>query len=236
MAFAEAHRHLADPNYMSVSPVDFLQTDFLAHRAREIKMERATHGFSRIPTDYGTVYLSAADRDGMVVSFIQSNYLGFGSGIVIPGTGISMQNRGCGFIVEKGHPNCVDGGKRPYHTIIPGFVTQNDQPLMSFGVMGGHMQPQGHVQMMVRIFDYGQNPQAACDAPRWMLNRDSSVSLEYGVSSHVIEDLRERGHKITPTPHHALHGEFGGAQLIYCLEDGYCAASDPRKDGQALGF
>ena len=107
---------------------------------------------------------------------------------------------------------------------------------MSFGVMGGHMQPQGHVQMMVRIFDYDQNPQTACDAPRWMLNQDSSVSLEYGVSSHVIEDLRKRGHKITPTPHHALHGDFGGAQLIYCLEDGYCAASDPRKDGQALGY
>jgi len=147
-----------------------------------------------------------------------------------------MQNRGCGFVIEKGHPNCVDGGKRPYHTIIPGFVTQNDQPLMSFGVMGGNMQPQGHVQMMVRIFDYGQNPQAACDAPRWMLNQDSSVNFEYGISSHVIEELRKRGHKITPPLHHALHGDFGGAQLIYRLEDGYCAASDPRKDGQALGF
>jgi gamma-glutamyltranspeptidase/glutathione hydrolase len=236
IAFAEAHRHISDPKYMLVSSADLLQADFLAHRAREIKMGRASYRSSKIPTDYGTVYLTTADKNGMMVSFIQSNYMGFGSGIVIPNTGISMQNRGCGFVIEEGHPNCVDGGKRPYHTIIPGFVTHNNQPLMSFGVMGGHMQPQGHVQMMVRIFDYDQNPQTACDAPRWMLNQDSSVSLEYGVSSHVIEDLRERGHKILPTPHHALHGDFGGAQLIYCLEDGYCAASDPRKDGQALGF
>jgi len=236
MAFAEAHRHIADPRCMSVSSADFLEADFLTHRAKEIDMKRAAHRFSKIPTDYGTVYLSTADRDGMMVSFIQSNYLGFGSGIVIPGTGISMQNRGCGFALRKEHPNCVDGGKRPYHTIIPGFVTHNDRPLMSFGVMGGHMQPQGHVQMMVRIFDYGQNPQTACDAPRWMLNQDSSVSLEYGVSSHVIEELKNKGHRILPTSHHALHGDFGGAQLIFRLKDGYCAASDPRKDGQALGY
>ena len=199
-------------------------------------MDRASHHVSTIPTDYGTVYLTAADKDGMMVSFIQSNYLGFGSGIVIPNTGISMQNRGCGFAIEEGHPNCVDGGKRPYHTIIPGFVTHNDRPLMSFGVMGGHMQPQGHVQMMVRIFDYGQNPQTACDAPRWMVNQDSSVSLEFGFSSDVIEELRKRGHKILPSSHPSLSGDFGGAQLIFCLDDGYCAASDPRKDGQALGF
>lgn len=236
IAFAEAHGHIADPRYMSVSPAVFLEAGFLAQRAREIDMERASIRFSKIPTDYGTVYLTAADRDGMMVSFIQSNYLGFGSGIVIPGTGISMQNRGCGFVIEKGHPNCVDGGKRPYHTIIPGFVTQNERPLMCFGVMGGHMQPQGQVQMMVRIFDYGQNPQTACDAPRWMVNQDSSITLEYGVSSHVVEGLKERGHKVLPTFHHALHGDFGGAQLIYCLENGYCAASDPRKDGQASGY
>jgi gamma-glutamyltranspeptidase / glutathione hydrolase len=236
IAFAEAHHHLADPNYMSMPATDFLKTDFLARRAAEIDMHRAAMPFSKIPTDYGTVYLSTADQEGMMASFIQSNYLGFGSGVVIPGTGISMQNRGCGFVIKKGHPNCVDGGKRPYHTIIPGFVTQNHQPLMSFGVMGGHMQPQGHVQMMVRIFDYDQNPQTACDAPRWMLNQDSSVSLEYGVSAEVSEELEHRGHTILPPPYPGLHGEFGGAQLVYCLEDGYCAASDPRKDGQALGF
>jgi gamma-glutamyltranspeptidase/glutathione hydrolase len=235
-AFAVAHRHIADPNYMLASPADFLQPDFLARRAQEIRMDRASHPFSKIPTDYGTVYLSAADKNGMMVSFIQSNYMGFGSGIVIPATGISLQNRGCGFVLEEGHPNCVDGGKRPYHTIIPGFVTQNDQPLMSFGVMGGHMQPQGHVQMMVRIFDYGQNPQAACDAPRWIANRDFSIGLEPGFSAYLIKELKARGHNIISNEYTSHFGEFGGAQLIFCLEDGYCAASDPRKDGQALGF
>lgn len=236
IAFSQAHSHIADPEYMSVPYADFLQTDFLAYQARKIKMGRASHRFSTIPTDHGTVYLSTADKDGMLVSFIQSNYLGFGSGIVVPNTGISMQNRGFGFAVKKGHPNCVGGGKRPYHTIIPGFVTHKNRPLMSFGVMGGHMQPQGHVQMMVRIFDYGQNPQTACDAPRWMVNQDLSVSLEYGFSSDVVEELKDRGHKVLPRSHDSLSGDFGGAQLIFCLDDGYCAASDPRKDGQAVGF
>ena len=235
-AFAEAHRHIADPDYMTASPADFLQPDFLAQRAREIRMDRASHPTSKIPTDCGTVYLSAADEKGMMVSFIQSNYMGFGSGIVIPGTGVSLQNRGCGFVVEQGHPNCVDGGKRPYHTIIPGFVTQNDRPLMSFGVMGGHMQPQGHVQMMVRVFDYGQNPQAACDAPRWIVNTDSSIGLEPGFSPQLIKELKARGHNIISNEYASNYGVFGGAQLIFCLEHGYCAASDPRKDGQALGF
>ena len=236
IAFAEAHRHIADPNYMQAAPSDFLDRDFLAKRAREIRMDHAIHPVATIPADHGTVYLTAADKNGMMVSFIQSNYKGFGSGIVIPGTGISMQNRGCGFVIEEGHPNCVDGGKRPYHTIIPGFVTQNDRPLMSFGVMGGHMQAQGHVQMMVRIFDYDQNPQAACDAPRWIVNRDFSIHLETGFSHNVISELKKRGHNILPEAPTFLSGGLGGAQLIFCLEDGYCAASDPRKDGQALGF
>jgi gamma-glutamyltranspeptidase/glutathione hydrolase len=107
---------------------------------------------------------------------------------------------------------------------------------MSFGVMGGHMQPQGHVQMMVRIFDYGQNPQAACDAPRWIVNRDYSIGFEPGFSPSLINELKARGHNIISNEHTSHFGEFGGAQLILCLEDGYCAASDPRKDGQALGF
>jgi gamma-glutamyltranspeptidase/glutathione hydrolase len=235
-AFAEAHRHIADPDFMPASPADFLQPHFLAQRAKEIRMDRASQPTSKIPADCGTVYLSAADKNGMMVSFIQSNYMGFGSGIVVPGTGISLQNRGCGFVIEEGHPNCVGGGKRPYHTIIPGFVTQNNKPLMSFGVMGGHMQPQGHVQMMFRIFDYGQNPQAACDAPRWIVNRDYSIGLEPGFSPSVINDLKTRGHKIISNEHTSHSGEFGGAQLIFCLENGYCAASDSRKDGQALGF
>jgi gamma-glutamyltranspeptidase/glutathione hydrolase len=144
-----------------------------------------------------------------------------------------MQNRGYGFVLDQGHPNCVDGYKRPFQTIIPGFVTRDGQALMSFGVMGGSMQAQGHVQMMLRIFDYNQNPQAACDAPRWHVAENFQVALEPGTSPDVIRDLKARGQNIVDDPPFHL---FGGAQLIYKLEDGYCAASDHRKDGQAVGY
>ncbi len=234
IAFAEAHRHIADPAWMEVAPEALLEPDFLAARARKIDMKRAQFPKSALPTDHGTVYLTAADAQGMMVSYIQSNYMGFGSGIVIPGTGISMQNRGAGFRLESGHPNRVAGGKRPYHTIIPGFVTQDGRPLMSFGVMGGHMQPQGHVQMMVRIFDYGQNPQTASDAPRWYVEEDlTTLSLEPGFAPEVVEELRRRGHHVTSN---LPPGRFGGAQLIYRLNDGYCTGTDWRKDGQAVGY
>jgi gamma-glutamyltranspeptidase/glutathione hydrolase len=233
IALAEAYRHIADSNDMPVSPETFLAADFLAARAAEIRMDQACQPESKIPSDKGTVYLTAADENGMIVSFIQSNYLGFGSGVVVPGTGISLQNRGCGFVVEPGHPNCVSGGKRPFHTIIPGFVTRNDQPLMSFGVMGGNMQAQGHVQMMVRMFDYNQNPQTASDAARWYVEEDFTLALEPGFSPRVVDELKGRGHSLIEDPPSHL---FGGAQLIYRLENGYCAASDHRKDGQALGF
>jgi gamma-glutamyltranspeptidase/glutathione hydrolase len=232
-AFAEAYRHIADSRSMVVAPEEFLSADFLAGRAGEISMEHVSHPISRIPTDHGTVYLTAADQNGMLISYIQSNYLGFGSGIVIPGTGISMQNRGYGFDLEPGHPNRVDGGKRPFQTIIPGFVTRNNQALMSFGVMGGSMQPQGHVQMMVRIFDYRQNSQAACDAPRWIVDSDFRVALEPGFSADVVNELERRGHVILNPPDTSL---YGGAQVVHCLQNGYCAASDPRKDGQAVGY
>jgi len=158
--------------------------------------------------------------------------MGFGSGIVVPGTGIALQNRGWGFTLEEGHPNRVGGGKRPYHTIIPGFVTGNGKPVMSFGVMGGPMQPQGHVQMMVRIFMYGQNPQTSSDAPRWQAMKDLDLAVEAGVAPDVLDDLIGRGHRISV--YEAKY--FGGAQLIYRLADGYCAGSDHRKDGQAVGF
>ena len=185
-----------------------------------------------IPQDGGTVYLTAADQEGMMVSYIQSNYNGFGSGIVIPGTGISLQNRGRGFTLEEGHPNRVAGGKRPYHTIIPGFVMKDGAPLMSFGVMGAHMQAQGHVQMMVRIIAGGQNPQAAADAPRWYLTEDSLLAWR-GFQPLRPGRASETGSSLAPETPTSV---FGGAQLIYRLQGGYCAASDPRKDGQAVGF
>lgn len=234
MAFAIARQQIADPGWMTVQPASLLDRSFLEERGHTIRIDRAQFPASATPPpDGGTVYLTAADQEGMMVSFIQSNYHGFGSGIVIPGTGISLQNRGRGFTLEEGHPNCVAGGKRPYHTIIPGFVMKEGAPLMSFGVMGAHMQAQGHVQMMVRIVAGSQNPQSAADAPRWYLTEDSLLALEKGFSPSVKEELQRRGHCLAPETPTSV---FGGAQLIYRLQDGYCAASDPRKDGQAVGF
>ncbi|MEW6670757.1 MAG: gamma-glutamyltransferase family protein [Thermodesulfobacteriota bacterium] len=233
IAFAEAHRHIADPAHMQVAVSALLDADFLSKRAAEIDKHHAKSYRSALPVEKGTVYLTAADKSGMMVSMIQSNFNGFGSGIVVPGTGISMQNRATGFTLEPGHPNQVGGGKRPYHTIIPGFAMKDNMPQMSFGVMGGHMQAQGHVQMVVRIFGYGQNPQAASDAPRWHVFEDGRVAIEEGIPSSVAEDLSSRGHNIILGEPESL---FGGAQLIYRLDDGYCAASDHRKDGQAVGF
>jgi len=180
-----------------------------------------------------TVYLAAADQSGMMVSYIQSNANGFGSGVVVPGTSISLQNRGVGFCLDEKHPNRVAGGKRPFHTIIPGFVTRDGESLMSFGVMGGPMQPQGHVQMMVRLADYGQNPQAASDAPRWRVEGGRQVSVESGFRDEVLKGLERRGHQVEIV---ADPTRFGGAQLIYKLPGGYCAGSDHRKDGCAAGF
>jgi gamma-glutamyltranspeptidase/glutathione hydrolase len=233
IAFVEAYRHIADPASMEINPYQLLDDGFLQARASGIQLAQAKFPTATLPVDKGTVYLSVADRNGMMVSFIQSNYWGFGSGIVDPQTGISFQNRGCGFNLEKGHPNCVAGGKRPFHTIIPGFITHQQKPLMSFGVMGGHMQPQGHVQMVLRMFSYGQNPQAASDAPRWHVGNDHVVALEKGHDQSIMQDLKHRGHTVTMDVPTAL---FGGAQLIAKMDDTYCAASDHRKDGQAVGF
>jgi gamma-glutamyltranspeptidase/glutathione hydrolase len=232
-AFDEVFRHVADIDHMQLPPSELLAENRLATHASSIRRDRASEMNLNPPAGGGTVYLTAADQSGMMVSYIQSNYMGFGSGVVVPGTGIALQNRGLGFNLQKGHPNCVAGHKRPFHTIIPAFVTQNDRPLMSLGVMGAHMQPQGHVQMMVRIFDYGQNPQAACDAPRWHVAPDGSVQLEPGVPPEAVEGLRDRGHRVTTGAPASL---FGGAQMIFRLQDGYVSASDPRKDGQAVGY
>ena len=218
---------------MKIPPEAFLDPDYLAKRAGEISMKRANPNPVSLGAAADTVYLTTADSDGMMVSLIQSNYRGFGSGIVVPGTGISLQNRGSGFVLEPGHANQVGPGKRPYHTIIPGFITRDDQPLVSFGVMGGHMQAQGHLQMMLRIIKHGQNPQAASDAPRWYVHEDGKVSLEDGMDKRVISELASRGHDIQ------LHDPeylFGGAQLIAKTASGYCGGSDHRKEGLVTGF
>jgi gamma-glutamyltranspeptidase/glutathione hydrolase len=234
LAFADVWRNVADSAAMTVGMPELLDGAYLAGRAKLIDMKRAAQVNAGIPKGGGTVYLTAADQNGMMLSFIQSNYMGFGSGVVVPGTGISLQNRGAGFSLQAGHPNQVAPRKRPFQTIIPGFLTQAGRPVMSFGVMGGNMQPQGHIQMVIRLVDYGQNPQACSDGARWIVNSDYSVSLEDAIGSSVRDELARRGHRIVPSDR-PMFG-FGGAQLIYSLEDGYCAGSDHRKDGCAVGF
>lgn len=233
LAFADVHRHLSDEISMEIQARHFLSPEYLQERAKLISLGEARDPDHGVPAHGGTVYLTAADASGMMVSFIQSNYYGFGSGVVVPGTGIALQNRGYGFTLEPGHPNTISGDKRPFHTIIPGFVTKDGEPFLSFGVMGGPMQPQGHLQMMVRTVDAQQNPQAASDAPRWRVVQGLEVALEEGFGVSVIAELQARGHQIVVE---AEGWGFGGAQLIAKQGEVYCAASDSRKDGAAVGF
>ena len=232
LALGDVRRHVGDPAAMTVEPASLLEASHLDRRAALVDSHRARPLEAAGTAAGDTVYLATADATGQMVSYIQSNYFGFGSGVVVPGTAISMQNRGSGFSLEPGHPNIVRPRKRPFHTLIPGFATIGGQGCMSFGVMGGPMQAQGHVQMMVRIALHGQNPQAAADAPRWQVLGGVEVGVEPGFDAAAIEALRERGHSISvldPT-------WFGGAQIICKGADGWVAASDPRKDGQAAGF
>jgi len=231
LAFADVAAYVADPAHMDMPPEALLDPAYLAERARLIGEQAATPSFGA-PKRGGTVYLAAADESGRMVSFIQSNYMGFGSGVVAPGA-ISLQNRGAGFVLEPGHPNEAGPAKRPFHTIIPGFVTGADgAPVMAFGVMGGQMQAQGHVQMALRVLHHGQNPQAAADAPRWRVVSGSTLAVEPQIGDEVISALRARGHDVQA----GLKPSFGGAQLIVRTEDGYVAGSDPRKDGQAVAY
>jgi gamma-glutamyltranspeptidase/glutathione hydrolase len=171
----------------------------------------------------------------MMVSFIQSNFKGFGSGVVVPDTGIALHNRGWGFSLEPGHPNQVAPGKRPFHTIIPGFLMRGGAPLASFGVMGGSMQAQGHLQMTARIADHGQNPQAASDAPRWRVMDDNvTIAVEWNFPTEAIQGLTARGHKVVVAPR--FDTEFGCAQMAMRIPGGYIAASDHRKDGYPVGM
>ena len=234
IAIRAAFDHFADPRAMRMAPEELLEPAAIERTAARIGSTAAPLPPVALPAGADTVYLAAADQGGLMVSMIQSNYMGFGAGIVVPGTGIALQNRGAGFVLDPSHPNCVEPNKRPFHTIIPGFVNRAGKPLLAFGVMGGHMQHQGHVQMVTRIFDHGQNPQAASDAPRWQVTPDFGVALEEGYAPGVAEALAKRGHRLEAM---AGGGPFGGAQLVYRLPDGgYCAASDHRKEGAAVGF
>jgi len=239
LGFADAYEHVADMRGgMRLTPAQMLDDAYLAERAKLINPKRAQRFSQGHAPRGGTIYLSAADERGMMVSFIQSNYMGFGSGVVVPGWGLSMQNRGHGFLLDPWSPNVVAPGKRPFHTIIPGFLTKDGRPQMSFGVMGGNMQPQGHLQTLVRMLAHGQQPQAACDAPRWRFNQGLEINVEAAMPVATVQGLLERGHEATVI--NDSYQDFGAGQFIWRLGDpaveGYVAASDPRRDGQAAGY
>ena len=238
LAFADVYRYVAEPAHMHVTASQMLDPAYLAERARLIDPRRAQDFGAGNPVKGGTIYLTAADERGMMVSFIQSNYMGFGSGVVVPGYGVSLQNRGYGFNLDPASANCVAPGKRPFHTIIPAFLTKDGQPVMSFGLMGGNMQPQGHMQTLVRMLDFGQNPQAACDAPRWRFNQGLSINAEAQMDPATAQGLTDLGHKVEVLQD--SYQDFGAGQFIWRQGDpatvGYVAASDPRRDGQVAGY
>jgi gamma-glutamyltranspeptidase/glutathione hydrolase len=238
LAFADVYRHCAELAAMTVTPQDLLDDAYLAARARLVDPARAQAFAPGNPVRGGTIYLTAADERGMMVSFIQSNYMGFGSGCVEPTFGVSLHNRGHGFSLDPASPNVVAPRKRPFHTIIPAFLTRDGAPVMSFGVMGGNMQPQGHVQTLVRMLDHRQGPQAACDAPRWRFNAGRSLNVEAAMPAATVAGLAALGHEIEPLDD--AYQDFGAGQFIWRLGDpaaeGYVAASDPRRDGQAAGY
>jgi gamma-glutamyltranspeptidase/glutathione hydrolase len=215
-------------------PTEGLLSKAYAAQRRKLITDRALEPTPGEPPSGGTVYLCTADGDGMMVSFIQSNYMGFGSGIVIPKTGIALQNRGACFSLDPKHPNSLEPGKRPYHTIIPGFLTKEREAVGPFGVMGGFMQPQGHIQMIVNTVDYRMDPQMSLDAPRWQWLKDKEIEIESDADPKIIEGLRARGHNVTVRE---PGGRFGRGQIIWRLESGaYIAGSDKRADGYAAGF
>jgi gamma-glutamyltranspeptidase/glutathione hydrolase len=241
LAFADVYRYVAEPSQMEVTPAQMLDPAYLRSRARLIDMKKAQDFGAGNPVKGGTIYLSTADENGMMVSFIQSNYMGFGSGCVEPNFGISLQNRGHGFSLNAqglNPANLVAPGKRPFHTIIPAFLSKDGQPVMSYGVMGANMQPQGHMQTLVRMLDYGQNPQAACDAPRWRYNAGLEINVESNLNPDTVSGLQSRGHRVDVI--NDSYQDFGAGQFIWRAGDpkveGYVVASDARRDGLAAGF
>ncbi|MBZ8179999.1 gamma-glutamyltransferase family protein [Oscillatoria salina] len=231
LAFADVNNYVADPKFMNVTCEELLAKSY-ANKRQKLIQEQAISVAEPGIFKGGTVYLCAADEN-LMVSLIQSNYDGFGSGILIPGTGIALQNRASGFTLEPEHPNQLAPEKRPFHTIIPGFITQENEPLATFGVMGGQMQPQGHLQVVVNLADYNLNPQGALDAPRWRFIADKQVLLEANVPEFIAHGLRDKGHNVTLTKTREM---FGRGQIIWRQKDVLIAASEPRADGLAIAW
>lgn len=238
LAFADLARYVGDPAALDHAATDLLDDRFIAARRARLDLDRAAE--RQDPGDAvsrsETIYLTTADAQGNMVSFINSLYEAFGSTVVVPGTGFALHDRGAGFTLTPGLPNTVAPGKRPFHTLIPGFVTRStpagEEPWMSFGVMGGSIQPQGHLQVLLNLFVFGMDPQAAVDAPRFRHFEGLRVGLEAPVPDSVRAALAAMGHRVEELP----QGSAGGGQLIIRLPRGYVAASDPRKDGMAAGY
>lgn len=228
LAFADL-AHVADRDALSVSPEQLLDPAYLDGRRELLDSERAAERAEpgEFATSTETVYLAIGDSEGNMISFIHSIFEYFGSGVVVPGTGFVLQNRGAGFDIDEG-PNQVAPGKRPFHTLIPGFVTENGEPLMAFGVMGGSMQPQGHVQLILNMLEFDMDPQEAVDAARFRHRGGFRVSIE-NLTPELETALEAMGHEV------GGNTAYGGAQVVLKLPRGYAGASDARKDGMAIG-
>lgn len=228
LAFSDGQATITDLKHMNETVDRLLSKDYAKTRAALVQ-EEALDPKPGIRDYSGTVYLAAADEEGNMISYIQSNYMGFGSGVVVPEYGVSLQNRGCGFTMEEGHPNVVGPNKKPFHTIIPGFITKGNQPVGPFGIMGGQMQPQAHLQVVSSMIDFHLNPQNALDAPRWHWDEGKKVSIEPEMPLSIIEDLIKRGHEVTIVPGKGL---FGRGQIILRESNGVLiGGTEPRADG-----
>ncbi|HET7522173.1 MAG TPA: gamma-glutamyltransferase family protein [Bacillales bacterium] len=234
LGFADGKKYITDPRSMSERVENLLSDAYAAERRRLIGKEALVPEAGK-PSKGGTVYLAAADKDGNMVSFIQSNYMGFGSGLVVPETGISLQNRGHNFSLDPSHDNALQPGKKTYHTIIPGFLTKGNEAVGPFGVMGGFMQPQGHVQVIMNTVDFHLNPQAALDAPRWQWMEGKTVYVEHSFPNAIASALADRGHDIRvalePT-------SFGRGQIIWrdAASGVLVGGTEPRTDGTAAAW
>ncbi len=233
LAFADTEKYVTDPRHMTVTVGDLL-SDAYADERRKLIGEKAIMPQPGKPQSSGTVYLAAADNEGNMISYIQSNYMGFGSGLVVPGTGIALHNRGNNFSLTEGHDNCYAPGKKPYHTIIPGFMSKDGKAVGPFGVMGGFMQPQGHLQVVTNTVDFGLNPQDCLDAPRWQWVGGKTVEIEQEVPMHIIQSLAKNGHDIKVLYDYIL---MGRGEIIWRLENGVLVGgAEPRTDGTVAAW
>jgi gamma-glutamyltranspeptidase/glutathione hydrolase len=236
LALVDGLEFIADPLSMEI-PLEYMVSEEYSDFRRGYIGKEALLPKPRLASRGGTVYLATADGEGNMVSMIQSNYRGFGSGLVVPGTGIALHNRGCNFHLDPARPNCLRPGQRPYHTIIPGFITKKGRPIGPFGVMGAFMQPQGHLQVIMNMLDFKMNPQTALDAPRWQWIGGRKVLVENNYPRDLVAGLLERRHDVEVCPANAdcdVTGSFGRGQIIVRLENGaYMGATEPRADGHA---